>query len=69
MHKIYLGRVLVLSDVSLVNPFNSRQHTTNADVIAVVIWEKSSSRRQKNAVARVLRFSKKDFFLRIQIGT
>ena len=45
-------------------------HAANVDVIAIMIWEKSScSRRQKNAVARVLRFSKKDFFFRTQIET
>ena len=51
------------------NPFNSQWHMANTDVIAVMIWEKSSSLRQKNAVARVLRFSKKDFFFRTQIET
>ena len=43
-------------------------HAANADVIAVVIWGKSSSCRRKNVVARVLRFSKKEFFFRTQIS-
>ena len=43
------------------NPFNSQQHTANADVIAVVIWEKSSSCWQKMLLQEFWDFQKNTF--------